>query len=131
MGCLFAMFAGLFPRLGLFIIWIARPVFVDAAFDTFIWPLLGIIFLPFATLIYVLLLHARRRADRRGVVVGDSRRAVRHRPVGGQLHPAGSDPRDGTGRVNAGTPLAGASLYGLHQGRTGCREGLSYRRLGA
>ena len=55
MGCLFAMFAGLFPRLGLFIIWVARPVFVDAAFDTFIWPLLGIIFLPFATLIYVLL----------------------------------------------------------------------------
>ena len=55
MGCLFALFAGLFPRLGLFIIWLARPAFVDAAFDTFIWPLLGIIFLPFATLIYVLL----------------------------------------------------------------------------
>ena len=55
MGCLFAIFAGLFPRLGLFIIWIVRPVLVDAAFGTFIWPLLGIIFLPFATLIYVLL----------------------------------------------------------------------------
>jgi hypothetical protein len=55
MGCLFAIFAGLFPRLGLFIIWLARPVLVDAAFSTFIWPLLGIIFLPFATLIYVLL----------------------------------------------------------------------------
>ena len=39
MGCLLALFAGLFPRLGLFII----------------WPLLGIIFLPFATLIYVVL----------------------------------------------------------------------------
>jgi hypothetical protein len=55
MGCLFAIFAGLFPRLGLFIIWLARPALVDAAFSTFIWPLLGIIFLPFATLIYVLL----------------------------------------------------------------------------
>ena len=55
MGCLFAIFGGLFPRLGLFIIWIVRPVLVDAAFNTFIWPLLGIIFLPFATLIYVLL----------------------------------------------------------------------------
>ena len=55
MGCLFAIFAGLFPRLGLFIIWIVRPVLVDAAFNTFIWPLLGIIFLPFATLIYVVL----------------------------------------------------------------------------
>lgn len=55
MGCLFAMFAGIFPRLALFIYWIARPARIDAAFDTFLWPLLGIIFLPFATLIYVLL----------------------------------------------------------------------------
>ena len=55
MGCLFAMFAGLFPRLALFILWIARPARIDAAFDTFLWPLLGIIFLPFATLMYVLL----------------------------------------------------------------------------
>ena len=55
MGCLFAMFAGLFPRLGVLIIWLVRPVLVDAAFGTFIWPLLGLIFLPFATLIYVIL----------------------------------------------------------------------------
>jgi len=33
MGCLFAMFAGLFPRLGLFMLWVARPNLVDAAFD--------------------------------------------------------------------------------------------------
>jgi hypothetical protein len=45
---------GLFPRLGLLIVWIARPALVDAAFGTFIWPLLGIIFLPFTTLIYVI-----------------------------------------------------------------------------
>jgi uncharacterized membrane protein len=55
MGCLFALMAGLFPRLALFIVWVARPARVDAAFDTFLWPLLGIIFLPFATLMYVLL----------------------------------------------------------------------------
>ena len=58
MGCLFAMFAGLFPRLALFIIWIARPVMVDAAFSTWIWPLLGFIFLPFTTLMYVILWQA-------------------------------------------------------------------------
>jgi hypothetical protein len=52
MGCLFALLGGLFPRLALLILWIARPARVDAAFDG--W-LLGIIFLPFATLIYVLL----------------------------------------------------------------------------
>ena len=54
MGCLFAMFGGLFPRLALLILWIARPALVDAAFTTFILPLLGIIFLPFTTLIYVI-----------------------------------------------------------------------------
>ena len=55
MGCLFALMAGLFPRLALFIVWVARPALVGAAFSTWIIPLLGIIFLPFATLMYVLL----------------------------------------------------------------------------
>ena len=55
MGCLLAIFAGVFPRLGLLIVWIARPKLVDAAFDSWIWPLLGLVFLPFATLIYVIL----------------------------------------------------------------------------
>jgi hypothetical protein len=54
MGCIFALFGGLFPRLALLILWIARPVMVGAAFSTFLLPLLGIIFLPFATLIYVI-----------------------------------------------------------------------------
>ena len=54
MGCLLAVFGGLFPRLALLIIWIARPALVGAAFNTFLWPLLGIIFLPFTTLIYVI-----------------------------------------------------------------------------
>ena len=54
-GCLFAIIAGIFPRLALFIVWIARPERVDAAFDSLIWPLLGLIFLPFATLMYVIL----------------------------------------------------------------------------
>ena len=55
MGCLFALFAGLFPRLALFIVWVARPALVAAAFSTWLIPLLGIIFLPFATLMYVIL----------------------------------------------------------------------------
>jgi hypothetical protein len=58
MACLFAVFAGIFPRLGLLIIWIARPARVDAAFDTWLWPLLGLMFMPFATLIYVILWQA-------------------------------------------------------------------------
>jgi hypothetical protein len=55
MGCLFAIFAGIFPRLALFIVWVARPALVAAAFSTWLVPLLGIIFLPFATLMYVIL----------------------------------------------------------------------------
>jgi hypothetical protein len=55
MGCLFALLAGFFPRLALFIVWVVRPALVGAAFGTWIVPLLGIIFLPFATLMYVIL----------------------------------------------------------------------------
>ena len=55
MGCLLALMAGFFPRFALFLFWVLRPGRVDAAFDTFILPLLGIIFLPFATLMYAIL----------------------------------------------------------------------------
>lgn len=55
MGCLFVAMAAFFPRIAVFIIWLARPAMVGAAFDTFIIPLLGIIFLPFTTLIYLIL----------------------------------------------------------------------------
>jgi hypothetical protein len=55
---LFAIFAVISPRLALLIYWIARPAKVDAAFDTFLLPFLGIILLPFATLMYALLYTA-------------------------------------------------------------------------
>jgi hypothetical protein len=55
MGCLFAMISGLAPRFAFFVFWILRPAQVSAAFDTFIFPLLGIIFLPLATLLYAVL----------------------------------------------------------------------------
>ncbi|MCS6882201.1 MAG: hypothetical protein RMK84_00550 [Oscillochloridaceae bacterium] len=55
MGCLFAIFAGMFPRLGVLFIWLARPVLFSAAFGgSWFLPLLGILFLPFTTLMYVL-----------------------------------------------------------------------------
>ncbi len=55
MGCLLALMSAFAPRFVFLIIWIARPAYVDAVFDTFIFPLLGIIFLPFTTLMYVFL----------------------------------------------------------------------------
>ena len=53
MGCLFALMAGFAPRVALGFVWIFTNL-VDRAFSTFILPLLGLIFLPYATLFYVL-----------------------------------------------------------------------------
>jgi hypothetical protein len=55
MGCLLAIFVGMFPRIALVMFWIARPDRMDETFTTVIWPVLGIIFLPFTTVMYVLL----------------------------------------------------------------------------
>lgn len=58
MPCLLALMAAFFPRLALFIVWLARPGLISAAFGgAWLWPLLGIVFLPFTTLFYVILYH--------------------------------------------------------------------------
>ena len=53
MGCLFALLAGFAPRIALVLVWIFTNL-VDRAFSGFLVPLLGLIFLPYATLFYVL-----------------------------------------------------------------------------
>jgi hypothetical protein len=54
--CCFIMTVGFFgPRLGFLVFWLIAPLRVNTAFNTFIWPLLGLIFLPWATLAYVVL----------------------------------------------------------------------------
>jgi len=56
MPCLFAICAGLFPRIANFVLWIARPNLYLAPFGgNWLWPLLGIVFLPFTTLLYVVM----------------------------------------------------------------------------
>jgi hypothetical protein len=56
MPCLFALLAGFAPRIADILIWIARPKMFTAAFGgSWLWPLLGIIFLPFTTLMYAIL----------------------------------------------------------------------------
>jgi hypothetical protein len=56
MVCCLAVFIAFFPRLGTLLIWLARPAMFMAAFGgNYIWPILGIIFLPFTTLMYVIL----------------------------------------------------------------------------
>ena len=54
MPCLFAVFAGFFPRLADIFLWIARPTWFLAPFNgSWFWPALGVVFLPFTTLFYV------------------------------------------------------------------------------
>jgi hypothetical protein len=56
MGCLFVVFAAFFPRVFSVLLWIARPQYFDAVFGgAWLWPVLGILFLPFTTLMYLLM----------------------------------------------------------------------------
>ena len=58
MPCLFALFAAMFPRIADIFIWIARPAYFNNAFnDKWWWGILGIIFLPFTTLMYLILVY--------------------------------------------------------------------------
>jgi hypothetical protein len=49
------MFGAVFPRLAVLFIWLARPAAFDAAIGSALIAVLGILFLPFTTLTYVLL----------------------------------------------------------------------------
>ena len=51
-GCLVLVLALISPRVALFIVWVATNL-VERAFDSFVVPLLGLLFLPITTLIYV------------------------------------------------------------------------------
>jgi hypothetical protein len=62
MGCLLAIFAGFFPRVVLVGVWIFTDD-VDRAFSGFLVPLLGLIFLPLTTLVYVLLWQTGHGVD--------------------------------------------------------------------
>ena len=55
-GCLTA-FVSSFSRIMLLFVWIARPAMMNLTFSTFIIPCLGFLFLPFTTLMYVLLIQ--------------------------------------------------------------------------
>jgi hypothetical protein len=54
MCCIFATLLLLGPRITGIIWWIARPTYWSTAFSSWIWPLLGLLFLPWTTLMYLL-----------------------------------------------------------------------------
>jgi hypothetical protein len=53
MCCFFLALVALGPRFALLMIWLFGDR-VELAFDSWIWPLLGVVFLPWTTLAYVL-----------------------------------------------------------------------------
>jgi hypothetical protein len=54
MCCLFTVLLMLGPRAADVIWWLVDPGRWNLAFDTLLWPVLGIVFLPFTTLMYVI-----------------------------------------------------------------------------
>jgi hypothetical protein len=48
MGCLFLLLMMLSPRLGIIFLW-AFTDYVSRSFSTWIWPLLGLVFLPWTS----------------------------------------------------------------------------------
>jgi len=53
MGCLFLLITLLSPRLAIVVLWLFTD-YVSRVFSLWLWPLLGLVFLPWTTLIYIL-----------------------------------------------------------------------------
>lgn len=53
MGCLLILLALLVPRIAMVLIFLFTPWF-EMVFSTWLWPILGLIFLPYTTLAYML-----------------------------------------------------------------------------
>lgn len=58
MCCLFSVLLLLGPRAAILVWWLLDPVVWSRAFDAFIWPFLGFLFVPWTTLMYVLVFPA-------------------------------------------------------------------------
>ena len=52
--CLFLITLLLGPRAAVLIWWLVAPGLFSDAFNSFVWPLLGVIFLPWTTLMWVI-----------------------------------------------------------------------------
>jgi hypothetical protein len=54
MCCIFTTLVLLGPRFGALLWWLVQPARWQLAFTSWIWPVLGIIFVPWTTLMYVI-----------------------------------------------------------------------------
>jgi hypothetical protein len=57
MPCIIGCLALCMPRLALFLVWLFNPIYLNEVYQTFLWPLLGFIFLPLTTLAYAWAWH--------------------------------------------------------------------------
>jgi len=55
MCCFFTTVVFLGPRMGVLVWWLLRPLYFQAVFQGFVWPLLGLIFAPWTTLMYLII----------------------------------------------------------------------------
>jgi hypothetical protein len=53
MCCMFTSLVLLGPRVAILVWGLVQPARWEATFDTFVWPLVGFLFLPWTTLMYV------------------------------------------------------------------------------
>lgn len=53
MCCVLVLLAFLGPRLVIFLLWLVTT-YMSRAFDTFVWPLLGFLFLPWTTIAFAI-----------------------------------------------------------------------------
>ena len=58
MPCLVALLAFFFPRVVLVLLWLFNTTYLNNAYQTVIWPVLGFFFLPYTTLAYAWAWHA-------------------------------------------------------------------------
>ena len=58
MCCVIASLFALGPRAAILLWWLVEPVRWGATFDTFLWPFVGFLILPWTTLMYVLVFPA-------------------------------------------------------------------------
>ena len=55
MGCCLGILALVFPRATLVIMWLV--MYTSTAFETYLWPLLGFIFMPYTTCAYAIAMN--------------------------------------------------------------------------
>lgn len=58
MGCLIGCLALAFPRVALGLVWVFGGSYIPSSFPSWLWPAVGLVFLPLTTLAYAFASHS-------------------------------------------------------------------------